>query len=279
MLLFPLWEILTRALISYLECFVRLLFIGDIVGRAGRRTLAENLGRLIDRHFVDLVVANGENAAAGYGLTGSVLRELFDSGVDVVTSGNHIWDKKEIMPILDRESRLLRPANYPPGLPGRGSGIYETAAGIKVGILNLEGRVFMKNLDCPFRAAEALLAELRLSTPIIMVDFHAEATSEKQALGYYLDGQVSAVIGTHTHVQTADERILAGGTGYLTDVGMSGSQDAIIGNQKKNAMDRFLTQLPVKLEVAKKDPQLSAVLLTINETTGTCEQIERIQQK
>jgi len=278
-LFFPLWEILTRALISYLECFVRLLFIGDIVGRAGRRTLAENLGRLIDRHLVDLVVANGENAAAGYGLTGSVLRELFDSGVDVVTSGNHIWDKKEIMPILDRESRLLRPANYPPGLPGRGSGIYETAAGIKVGILNLEGRVFMKNLDCPFRAAEALLAELRLSTPIIMVDFHAEATSEKQALGYYLDGQVSAVIGTHTHVQTADERILAGGTGYLTDVGMSGSQDAIIGNQKKNAMDRFLTQLPVKLEVAKKDPQLSAVLLTINEATGTCEQIERIQQK
>lgn len=278
MLFFPLWGNLTRALISYLEYFVRLLFIGDIVGRAGRRTLAENLGRLIDHHLVDLVVANGENAAAGYGLTGTVLRELFDSGVDVVTSGNHIWDKKEIMPILERESRLLRPANYPPGLPGRGSGIYETAAGIKVGILNLEGRVFMKNLDCPFRAADALVAELRLATPIIMVDFHAEATSEKQALGYYLDGQVSAVIGTHTHVQTADERILAGGTGYLTDVGMSGSQDAIIGNQKKNAMDRFLTQLPVRLEVAKKDPQLCGVLLTINEKTGRCEAIERIQK-
>jgi len=257
---------------------VRLLFIGDIVGRAGRRTLVEHLDRLVDRHLVDLVVANGENAAAGYGLTGTVLRELFDSGVDVVTSGNHIWDKKEIMPILDRESRLLRPANYPPGLPGRGSGIYETAAGIKVGILNLEGRVFMKNLDCPFRAAESLVAELKLTTPIVMVDFHAEATSEKQALGFYLDGQVSAVIGTHTHVQTADERILAGGTGYLTDVGMSGSQDAIIGNQKEAALDRFLTQMPVRLEVAKKEPFLCGVLLTINEKTGRCEAIERIQE-
>ena len=269
---------MARVLISYLEYFVKLLFIGDIVGRAGRRTLVDHLDRLIDRHLVDLVVANGENAAAGYGLTDSVLRELFASGVDVVTSGNHIWDKKEIMPILDREPRLLRPANYPPGLPGSGSGVYETAAGIKVGILNLEGRVFMKNLDCPFRAADTLVAELKQTTPIIFVDFHAEATSEKQALGFYLDGRVSAVVGTHTHVQTADERILAGGTGYLTDVGMSGSQDAIIGNQKKAAMDRFLMQLPARLEVAKKDPQLSAVLLTINEETGCCESIERVQK-
>ena len=269
---------MARVLISYLEYSVRLLFIGDIVGRAGRKTLVDHLDRLIDRHLVDLVVANGENAAAGYGLTAPVLRELFDSGVDVVTSGNHIWDKKEIMPVLDRESRLLRPANYPPGLPGRGSGVYETAAGIKVGILNLEGRVFMKNLDCPFRAADSLLAELRSATPIIMVDFHAEATSEKQALGFYLDGQVSAVIGTHTHVQTADERVLAGGTGYLTDVGMSGSQDAIIGNQKEAALSRFLTQMPVRLEVAKKAPLLCGVLLTINEKTGHCETIERIQE-
>ena len=257
---------------------MRLLFIGDIVGRAGRRTLVDHLDRLIDRHLVDLVVANGENAAAGYGLTASVLRELFDSGVDVVTSGNHIWDKKEIMPVLDRESRLLRPANYPPGLPGRGSGVYETAAGIKVGVLNLEGRVFMKNLDCPFRAADALVDELRQTTPIIFVDFHAEATSEKQALGFYLDGRVSAVVGTHTHVQTADERIFAGGTGYLTDVGMSGSRDAIIGNQKEPALERFLTQLPVRLEVAKKDPHLCGVLLTINDKTGRCEAIERIQE-
>jgi len=211
-------------------------------------------------------------------LTAPVLRELFDAGVDVVTSGNHIWDKKEIMPILDREPRLLRPANYPPGLPGVGQGIYETAAGIKVGIMNLEGRVFMKNLDCPFRAADVLIDDLRKTTPIIFVDFHAEATSEKQALGFYLDGRVSAVVGTHTHVQTADERILAGGTGYLTDVGMSGSQDAIIGNQKEPALQRFLTQLPVRLEVAKKNPQLCAVVLTINEETGCCEAIERLQE-
>jgi metallophosphoesterase (TIGR00282 family) len=257
---------------------VKLLFIGDIVGRAGRRTLVDHLDRLIDRYMVDLVVANGENAAAGYGLTGSVLKELFDAGVDVVTSGNHIWDKKEIMAILDRETRLLRPANYPPGLPGVGSGIYETAAGIKVGIMNLEGRVFMKNLDCPFRTADALVDELKRETPLVFVDFHAEATSEKQAMGFYLDGRVSAVVGTHTHVQTADERILAGGTGYLTDVGMSGSQDAIIGNEKDSAMERFLTQLPVRLEVAKKAPQLSAVLLTLDEKTGHCEQIERIQE-
>lgn len=256
---------------------MKLLFIGDIVGRAGRRALSDHLDRLIDRHLVDLVVANGENAAAGYGLTAPVLKELFECGVDVVTSGNHIWDKREICPVLEREKRLLRPANYPPGLPGRGSGLFETAAGIKVGICNLEGRVFMKNLDCPFRAADVLVAKLREETPIIMVDFHAEATSEKQALGYYLDGRVSAVIGTHTHVQTADEHILSGGTGYLTDVGMSGSRDAIIGNQKEAALERFLTQQPVRLEVAKKDPQLSAVLLTIDEDSGCCTGIERIQ--
>jgi metallophosphoesterase (TIGR00282 family) len=261
----------------YWSIFVKLLFIGDIVGRAGRRTLVEHLDRLIDHHYVDLVVANGENGAAGHGLTASVLKEIFAAGVDVVTSGNHIWDKKEIMPILDRESRLLRPANYPPGLPGVGSGVYETAAGIKVGVMNLEGRVFMKNLDCPFRAADSLIEELRRETPLIFVDFHAEATSEKQAMGFYLDGRVSAVIGTHTHVQTADDRILAGGTGYLTDVGMSGSQDAIIGNEKKAAMERFLTQLPVRLEVAKKDPLLCGVLLTLNEKSGCCEAIERIQ--
>ncbi len=233
---------------------MKLLFIGDIVGRAGRKMLSEHLDRLIDRHYVDLVVANGENAAAGYGITLPVLKELYNAGgVDVVTSGNHIWDKKEIYSALERDDRLLRPANYPEGLPGVGSGgVFETAAGVKVGVLNLEGRVFMKNLDCPFRSADDLVAELRKLTPVIFVDFHAEATSEKQALGYYLDGRVSAVVGTHTHVQTADEKILSGGTGYLTDVGMSGSQDAIIGNQKEAALDRFLTQLPVRLEVAKK---------------------------
>ncbi len=256
---------------------MKLLFIGDIVGRAGRKMLTGHLDRLIDRYMVDLVVANGENAAAGFGLTAGVLQELFKAGVDVVTSGNHIWDKKEIYDALERDGRLLRPANYPAGLPGRGIGVYETAAGIKVGVLNLEGRVFMKNLDCPFRAADRLVTELRQEVAVIFVDFHAEATSEKQALGHYLAGRVSAVVGTHTHVQTADERILEGYTGYLTDVGMSGSQDAIIGNQKEPAIERFLTQLPVRLEAAKKDPLLCSVLLTIDEKTGCCEAIERIQ--
>lgn len=258
---------------------MKLLFVGDIVGRAGRKVLSDHLGRLISRHQIDLVVANGENAAAGYGLTAPVLKEIFACGVDVVTSGNHIWDKREIVPVLDREHRLLRPANYPPGLPGRGTGVYETAEGIRVGICNLEGRVFMKSLDCPFRTADVLIEELRQATPIILVDFHAEATSEKQALGYYLDGRVSAVIGTHTHVQTADEFILSGGTGYLTDVGMSGSQDAVIGNDKNAALERFLSLMPVRLEVAKKDPQLCAVLLTIDEDTGCCTGIERIQAR
>ncbi|PLY04664.1 MAG: TIGR00282 family metallophosphoesterase [Desulfuromonas sp.] len=256
---------------------MKLLFIGDIVGRAGRQILVEQLDRLVDKYYIDLVVANGENAAAGYGLTASVLKELYSAGVHVVTSGNHIWDKKEILPLLDRDPRLLRPANYPSGLPGHGTGIFETPGGVKVGVLNLEGRVFMKNLECPFRMADSLVEELKQETNVIFVDFHAEATSEKQALGFYLDGRVSAVVGTHTHVQTADERILAQGTGYLTDVGMSGSQDAIIGNQKEPALERFLTQLPVRLEAAKKDPLLCAVLLTINEETGRCEAIERIQ--
>jgi len=257
---------------------LKILFVGDIVGRAGRRILADRLDRLIDRHYIDLVVANGENAAAGFGLTASIARELLESGVDVLTSGNHIWDKREIFETLDREKRLLRPANYPGDLPGRGAGIFATAAGVKVAVINLEGRVFMKNLDCPFRAAEALLTEVKEQTPIVLVDFHAEATSEKQALGHFLAGQVSAVVGTHTHVQTADEKILGGHTGYLTDAGMTGSQDAIIGNQKEPALERFLTQLPVRLEVAKKDPLLCGVLLTINEETGCCEAIERIQE-
>lgn len=257
---------------------MRILLIGDIVGRAGRRIVAERLDRLVDRHYIDLVVANGENAAAGYGLTAAIARELFASGIDVLTSGNHIWDKREIYPTLEKESRLLRPANYPGDLPGSGYGIFATAAGIEVGVINLEGRVFMKNLDCPFRCAERLVDQALERTRVVLVDFHAEATSEKQALGHFLAGRASAVIGTHTHVQTADEKILAGHTGYLTDVGMTGSQDAIIGNLKEPALERFLTQLPVRLEAAKKDPLLCGVLLHIDEETGRCEAIERIQE-
>ncbi|NCO53651.1 MAG: YmdB family metallophosphoesterase, partial [Deltaproteobacteria bacterium] len=187
------------------------------------------------------------------------------------------WDKKEIIEVLKKDKRLLRPHNYPQGLAGQGYGLYETAGGIPVAVINLEGRVFMKNLDCPFLSADQILDKIRGQAKIILVDFHAEATSEKQALGYYLAGRVSAVVGTHTHVQTADEKILSGGTGYLTDVGMSGAQDAIIGNQKDAALQRFLTQMPVKLEVAKKDPLLCAVLLTLDEESGRCTSIQRLQ--
>ena len=256
---------------------MNLLFVGDVVGRAGRQILAQRLPSLVDRYMVDLVVANAENAAAGYGLTQPVMKELYEAGADVLTSGNHIWDKKEIIEVLKKDKRLLRPHNYPQGLAGQGYGLYETAGGIPVAVINLEGRVFMKNLDCPFRSADQILDKIRDQAKIILVDFHAEATSEKQALGHYLDGRVSAVVGTHTHVQTADEKILSGGTGYLTDVGMSGAQDAIIGNQKEAALQRFLTQLPVKLEVAKKDPLLCAVLLTMDEESGRCASIQRLQ--
>ena len=256
---------------------MNLLFVGDVVGRAGRQILAQRLPSLVDRYMVDLVVANAENAAAGYGLTQPVMKELYEAGADVLTSGNHIWDKKEIIEVLKKDKRLLRPHNYPQGLAGQGYGLYETAGGIPVAVINLEGRVFMKNLDCPFRSADQILDKIRDQAKIILVDFHAEATSEKQALGYYLAGRVSAVVGTHTHVQTADEKILSGGTGYLTDVGMSGAQDAIIGNQKDAALQRFLTQMPVKLEVAKKDPLLCAVLLTLDEESGRCTSIQRLQ--
>jgi len=257
---------------------LKILFIGDVVGRAGRQALSSRLHRLVDEHQVDLVVANGENAAAGFGLTANIVTELLDLGIDVLTSGNHIWDKREICDHLDRQERLLRPANYPPGLPGRGAGIFSTSAGLQVGVVNLEGRVFMSNLDCPFRASEQLIEEMRRHTPIILVDFHAEATSEKMALGCYLDGRVSAVVGTHTHVQTSDERILPGGTAYITDVGMTGSRDAVIGIRKELAIEKFLTQRPVRFEVAKKDPWLCGVLIEVDEKTGRALKVERIQQ-
>jgi len=258
---------------------LKILFIGDIVGRAGRRAIAERLPALVDRYSADLVVANGENAAAGFGLTLEVAKELFDLGIDVLTSGNHIWDKKEIIDHLETHPRILRPGNYPPALPGRGSGLYSTASGVEVGIVNLEGRVFMNNLDCPFRAADELVAELRKRTPIILVDFHAEATSEKMALGYYLDGRVSAVVGTHTHVQTADERILPRGTAYLSDAGMTGSRDTVIGIRKELAIEKFLTQIPVRFEVGKKNPMICGVVVSVEEESGRANAVERIWEE
>lgn len=258
---------------------MKILFIGDVVGRPGRLALASRLGRLVDRNDIDLVVVNGENAAAGFGLTADLAREFYDLGVDVLTSGNHIWDKREIYDYLDSQKRLLRPANYPAGLPGRGHGVFATSAGIKIGVINLEGRVFMNNLECPFRTADALIEELHQQTPVILVDFHAEATSEKAALGCYLDGRVSALVGTHTHVPTADERILPGGTAYITDVGMTGSRDSVIGIRKELAVEKFLSLLPVRFEVAKKDAVVCGVVITVDENTGRASDIERILEE
>jgi 2',3'-cyclic-nucleotide 2'-phosphodiesterase len=255
---------------------VKILFIADIVGKPGRQALSRELHRLVDRYTLDLVIANCENAAGGFGVTEDIARELYDQGVHVLTSGNHIWDKKESYEYLGREERLIRPANYPDGSPGHGSTVSITAAGIKVAVLNLEGRVFMSNLECPFRVADREIARLKAITPIIFVDFHAEATSEKLSLGWYLDGKVSAVIGTHTHVQTADERILPDGTAYMSDAGMTGSFDSVIGIRKELAIEKFLTLLPVRFEVAKKDIRLNGVVIEIDEQNGKALSIERI---
>jgi hypothetical protein len=255
---------------------VKLLFIGDIIGKPGRQAVSRELHRLVDRYMVDLVIANGENAAGGFGITEETANDLYRCGIHVLTSGNHIWDKKDSFDYINREEKLLRPANYPEGTPGRGSAVYKTAAGIKVAILNLEGRVFMNNLDCPFRVADREIGRLQVETPIIFVDFHAEATSEKTSLGWYLDGRVSALIGTHTHIQTADERILPGGTAYLTDAGMTGGIDSVIGVKKEEAIAKFLTQLPAKFDVAKNNLRLNGVVVAVDERSGQAVRIERI---
>lgn len=255
---------------------VKLLFVGDVVGGPGREALSRELHRLVDRYCIDLVVVNGENAAGGFGLTEDKAKELFALGVDVLTSGNHIWDKRESLPYIRRDERIVRPANYPPGTAGRGSVVARTAGGVKIGILNLEGRIFMNSLDCPFRTADREIELLKAETDLIFVDFHAEATSEKVALGWYLDGRVSAVVGTHTHVQTADERILPGGTAYLTDAGMTGSFDSVIGIKKELAIERFVTLMPVRFEVAKKDIRLNGAVIEIDEASGKALAIERI---
>ncbi len=256
---------------------MRILFVGDIVGSPGRRAVQELVPRLVDRHLVDLVVANGENAAGGIGLTPQVAEELLNLGVDVLTSGNHIWKHKEILPYLEEGERLLRPANYPPGTPGRGWTVVETAAGRRVAVLNLEGRVFMSPLECPFRTADRLLGELPRDLAAVIVDFHAEATSEKQALGWYLDGRVSALIGTHTHVQTADERVLPGGTGYITDAGMTGPTNGVIGMKKEIILERFLSQRPQPFKVAAAQVQLQGVLVELTDD-GRCRSLTRIQE-
>jgi metallophosphoesterase (TIGR00282 family) len=256
---------------------MRILFIGDIVGKPGRRAIEQLLEKAVADHEIELTIANGENAAGGMGITPAIAIEILDQGVDVLTSGNHIWAKKEIFSFLDEESRLLRPANYPPRVPGRGVGVFHTGDGQKVGVLNLEGRVFMKHLDCPFRVGEKEVEILSRETRTILVDFHAEATSEKMAMGWYLNGKVSAVLGTHTHVQTSDERILDEGTAYITDVGMTGPLASVIGIRKHVALERFLTQIPWKFDVATEEIELQGVVVDIDSKTGKSENIKRLR--
>jgi metallophosphoesterase (TIGR00282 family) len=256
---------------------MRILFVGDIVGKAGRQAIDGVLEKVIAGHKIEFTVANGENAAGGMGITPSIAIEILDQGVDVLTSGNHIWAKKEIVPFLDEELRILRPANYPPKVPGRGSGIFHSRNGQKLGVLNLEGRVFMKHLDCPFRVGEKEVERLSRETKIILVDFHAEATSEKMAMGWFLNGKVSAVLGTHTHVQTSDERILDEGTAYISDVGMTGPMDSVIGIRKEIALERLLTQIPWKFDVAKEEVELQGVVIDVDSETGKSKSIQRIR--
>lgn len=258
---------------------MKILFIGDIVGKPGRRAVGDLLPEIIGGHDVDLIIANCENAAGGFGITRDVIEELFQNGVHVLTSGNHVWDKKEAEEFIADYESLLRPANYPPGTPGRGSVLMPVASGKRVGVINLMGRVFMRPIDCPFRAAEAEIARLRGAARIIIVDVHAEATSEKQALGWFLDGSVSAVIGTHTHVQTADERILTNGTAYISDAGMTGPFDSVIGVQKESVVKGFLTGMLGRFEVAKRDTWLQGVLIEIDDETGRALKIERVSKK
>lgn len=256
---------------------MRILFIGDIVGKPGREVIQKLLGKVISEDRVDFIIANGENAAGGMGITPAIAREIFDHGVNILTSGNHIWAKKEIFPFLEEERRILRPANYPPQVPGRGVGLYPLKNGEKIGVINLEGRVFMKHLDCPFRTGEREVEELRKETSIIIVDFHAEATSEKVAMGCFLDGKVTAVIGTHTHIQTSDEKILEGGTAYITDAGMTGPQDSVIGIRKQVALNRLLTQIPWKYDVATGASELQGVMIEVDRETGKSTDIQRIR--
>lgn len=257
---------------------MKVLFIGDIIGRPGRRLVLERLPEYLREEGIGLCIANGENGSGGFGLTGECAKDLFAAGVDVLTSGNHIWDRRDAVPYLEGEPRLLRPLNYPPGVPGRGEAVVESREGVPVGVLNLQGRVFMASIDCPFRAADAAIGPLGERARVVFVDFHAEATAEKIAMGWYLDGRATAVVGTHTHVQTADERVLDGGTAYITDTGMTGSVAGVIGMKKQQALQRFLTQLPKRFEPESKDVRMMGVVVEVDENTGRALSIRRISE-
>ena len=253
-----------------------LLFIGDVFGKLGRDLVRLGVPKLVRKYDVTAVIANAENSAGGFGITRETGEELLAAGVDLMTSGNHVWDKKEALDYIPLEPRLVRPANFPAGAPGEGTAVMRTAQGEEVAVLNVMGRVFMHAIDDPFSLAEREAARLRARTPIVLVDMHAEATSEKLAMGWHLAGKVTAVVGTHTHVQTADEQILPGGTAYITDVGMTGPHDGIIGVEREPVINRFLTGLPARFEAARGMPKLHAVVITADTATGQATAIERL---
>ena len=258
---------------------MRVLFIGDIVGEPGRRAIKELVPKITKREKIDFVVANGENAAGGSGITPVLVDELLGYGIDVITSGDHIWKRKEIIDKLSQDSRVLRPANYPRESPGFGSTVVESRSGVEVGVINIQGRVFMQAIECPFRVARAEVDRIKNKARVIILDIHAEATSEKMALGWFLDGSVSAIIGTHTHVQTADERILPNGTAFLTDAGMTGPFDSVIGRNKEQILTRFISGLPARFDMAQGDIQLHGAIIDVNEKTGKADSIKRVQEK
>lgn len=254
---------------------MNLLFIGDIFGSAGRTIVIDNVQRIVTAERIDLVIANCENSAGGFGVTPGIADDLLSLGIDVLTSGNHIWDKREIFDYFQRQPRLLRPANYPEELPGRGVVLARARNGVNCAVINLQGRAHMTPIDCPFHKADSLLAQLSPDVKVRFVDFHAELTSEKVAMGWHLDGRVSCVIGTHTHIPTADTRILPGGTGYQTDCGMSGPYDSVIGVEKETIIRRFMTGLPVRMEAAKGGAELHGVIVTVDPESGRATQIRR----
>ena len=258
---------------------MKLLFIGDVVGRPGRKAVGAWLGDYRREQGIDFVIANGENAAAGFGITRNIFNELLASRVDCVTSGNHIWAQKEVETWIGNEVRLLRPANFPSGVPGRGTGVYETAEGKRVAVVNLLGRVFMQCLDCPFAWADRELGAVCGQAEIVVIDFHAEATSEKLAFARYVDGRVTAVVGTHTHVQTADEQLLPGGTAYITDTGMTGPVDSIIGTEVGPVLARYRTQMPKRFTVGPGPVDICGVIIDIDEETGRATRIDRLREQ
>lgn len=259
---------------------MNILCLGDVVGKVGRQTVFDLLPELKKEFSLEATIVNVENAAGGSGITPRIADQFFEAGCDVLTSGDHVWDRPELQPYLNEHDRLLRPANFPQGAPGRGWCVTSTASGHKLGVINILGRVFMRyNVDCPFRILSSVVEQIRGQTPIIVVDMHAEATSEKNALGFFMDGKVSAVLGTHTHIQTADEKILPQGTAYITDLGMTGPYDSVIGQNKEKIIKRFLSGIPERFEVAENDPWLCGVVIDLDEKTGMARKITRLQRK